>query len=64
MRRALIALVAAVLIVGATAVVFLSFEPSLGPRSAFWPGFLAQSALERIGTCHNRSKWYLHTSLN
>jgi hypothetical protein len=47
MRRALIALVAAALILGATTVALLAL--ALGPGFAFWPGFLAQSVLERIG---------------
>ncbi len=49
MRRALISLVAAALIVGATTVAFLALEPTLGPGFAFWPGLVAQSVLERIG---------------
>ena len=49
MRRALIALVAAALIVVATTAAFVFFEAALGPGFAFWPGFIAQSALEQVG---------------
>jgi hypothetical protein len=49
MRRALIALVAAAVIVGATTVAFIFFEVALGPAFAFWPGFIVQRALEQVG---------------
>lgn len=49
MRRALIALAGAVLVLGITTGIFLALEPAVGPMFAFWPGFLAQSALESAG---------------
>jgi hypothetical protein len=49
MRLALIALIAAALIVGATTAAFLYFEPALGPGFAYWPGLLAQNGLKHVG---------------
>lgn len=49
MRRVLIALGVAVIILGATTACFLLLEPTLGPRFAFWPGGAVQWLLEQFG---------------
>jgi hypothetical protein len=49
MRRALLSLLVAVLVVGATTVGFLVLEPAIGPSFAFWPGFIAQDLLASLG---------------
>lgn len=48
-RRALLSLLTAALIVGATTVAFLALEPTIGPSFAFWPGFIAQDFLTSLG---------------
>jgi hypothetical protein len=49
MRRAAIALVAAIVIVAVTSAAFVFLDPTLGPAFAFWPGFIVQSGLEVVG---------------
>jgi hypothetical protein len=49
MRRVLIALALAALILGASVLCFLAFEPALGPAFAFWPGFAFQWLVEQLG---------------
>ena len=49
MRRAAIALAIAIVITGATTLAYLWLEPRLSPMFAFWPGFIAQWALEHLG---------------
>jgi hypothetical protein len=49
MRRALLSLLVAALIVGATTAAYLTLEPTVGPSFAFWPGFIAQDLLANLG---------------
>ena len=63
MRRALIALALAVLIVGASVLCFLAFEPALGPAFAFWPGFAAQRFLEALSVSATNRILFLPTLL-
>ena len=49
MRRLIIALGVAIIILGATTTSFLLLEPTLGPNFAFWPGAAAQWLLEQFG---------------
>jgi hypothetical protein len=51
MRRVLIALALAALILGASVLCFVAFEQTLGlsPLFAFWPGFAFQWILELFG---------------
>jgi hypothetical protein len=49
MRRVLVALGLAVLVLGATIACFLAFEPALGPAFANWPGLGVQWLMEQLG---------------
>jgi len=63
MRRALIALALGAIILGASVLCVLAFEPWIGRTVAFWPGFVVQRLLKLVGISVTNGVVFLSTLL-